>query len=85
MNIIKSDVRNRLSIKTLDIVLRIRTSGITIDDFHKDYVHKCVNFRYNKKKLQPTKAKENSTSKGSSVTAKGPNFDICMLSDYYFR
>ena len=52
MNIIKSDIRNRLSNKALNAVLRIRTSGITIDDFLKDYVRKCVKFWCNKKKHQ---------------------------------
>ena len=82
MNIIKSGVRNRLSIKALNIVLRIRKSGITIDNFHKDYVHKCVNFWYNMKKRRPTKTKENSTNKGSPLKLqKGPKFDIYELSD----
>ena len=82
MNIIKFCVRNRLSIKALNIVLRVRKSGITINIFHKDCVHKCVNFRYNKKKRPPTtKTKENSTSRESPVTAKGLKFDICELSD----
>ena len=59
MNIINSDVRNRLSNKALIALLRIRTPGITIDDFHNDHVYKCVIFWYNKKKRRQTKTKEN--------------------------
>ena len=82
MNIIKSGVNNRLSIKALNIVLRIKKSGIIIDNFHKDYIHKCVNFWYNMKKRRPTKTKENSTSQGSPVKVqKGLKFDIYELSD----
>ena len=77
MNIIKFDVRNRLSNKALNAVLCIRTSGITIDDFHNDHVYKCVNFWYNKKKRRKTKTKENAKmQRKPSEAAKRPKFDI---------
>ena len=38
---IKSDFRNHLSNKAPNTVLRMKTLGITIDDFHKDHVQMC--------------------------------------------
>lgn len=79
MNIIKSEVRNCLSNKALNALLP-RTSGI-IDDFHKDHVHKCVNFWYNKKKCRQTITKEEAASKGNPLKLQKAKFDIFELSD----
>ena len=62
-------------------MLRIRTSGITVDAFHDDHVYKCVNFWYKKKKRQQTKAKENAKMQIKPIeAAKRLKFDICKLS-----
>ena len=42
MNLVKTTVRNRLSSDSLNSSLRIRISGITLQDFHETYVKKCV-------------------------------------------
>ena len=62
-------------------MLHIRTSGITIYDFHNDYVYQCVNFWYDKIKRCQTKTKENAKmQRKPSEAEKSPTFDICMLS-----
>ena len=62
-------------------MLHIRTSGITIDNFHNDHVYKCVNFWYDKKKGRKTKTKENPRmQRNPSEAEKSPKYDICKLS-----
>ena len=60
MNIMKTTVRNRLSNDSLNSLLRIPISGITLQGFHKAYGKKCVYYWYNSKNssAEPTKKKE---------------------------
>ena len=49
MNLIKTKVRNRHSNDSLNSSLRIQINGITLQDFHKTYVKKCVHHWCNSK------------------------------------
>ena len=64
---IKSDARNDLSNKALNAVLRMRTSGITVYDFHKDNVQMFDTFGIARKRTDKPKQNQKATSKGSPV------------------
>ena len=49
MNLVKAMVRNRLSNDSLNSLLRIRISGITLQELHETYVKKYVLYWYNSK------------------------------------
>lgn len=81
MNFIKSNTRNRLNNNALNAVLRIRISGITVDEFHKDYVQRCVNFWYKRKDRRANQGKRKRyKQRKPSGAAKRPSFDISKLS-----
>ena len=82
MNIIKSDVRNRLSNKALNAVLHIRTSGITIDDFQTTISINVSTFGITRKSADNEKQKIMLNCKGSPVKLqKGQNltYASCQL------
>ena len=79
MNIIKTTVRNRLSNDSLNSLLRIPISGITLQGFHKTYGKKCVYYCYNSKNCRLNERKRKNYQKRQSKKAKGPRFRIADL------
>ena len=57
MNIVKSTTRSRLSNRSLNSILRIRISGISIRSFHDKYLQKCVDYSAKNRRLQQRKRK----------------------------
>ena len=59
MNFVKTTVPHRLSNDCFNSVLRIRFNGISMQTFHNVYVHKSIQYWYDKKNghLQPKKLK----------------------------
>ena len=59
MNLVKTNVRNRLSNDSLNSILQIRVNGISMQTFHNVYVDKCIQYWYNTKNpcLQPKNVK----------------------------
>ena len=62
MNLVKTTVRNRLLNDSLNSILRICISGISMQTFHNVYVDKCIQYWYNtknsrlqQKHVKPTK------------------------------
>ena len=49
INLMKTTVRNRLINGSLNSILRIRVSGISMQTFHNNYVDKCIQYWYNTK------------------------------------
>lgn len=47
MNLVKTNVRNRLSNDSLNSVLQIRVYGISMQNFHNVFVDKCIQNWYN--------------------------------------
>ena len=81
MNLVKTTVRNRLSNPVLNALLRIRVSGITVDEFHKNYVNRCVNSWYQKKERRLAQGKRKGYKKRTNKSTKRPHFDISELSE----
>ena len=81
MNLVKTTVRNRLSNPVLNALLRIRVSGITVEEFHKNYVDRCVNSWYQRKKRRLAQGKRKGYKKRTNKSStKRPHFDISELS-----
>ena len=47
MNLIKTLLRNRLNNASLNAILRVRINGISLQQFHDNFVNRCVNRWYN--------------------------------------
>ena len=80
MNLVKTTVRNRISNDSLNSSLRIRISGITLQDFHETYVKNCVHYWYNSKNRRLNQQKRKDYEKRQSKKAKRPHFRIADLS-----
>ena len=74
MNLIKTNVRNRLKNNALNVLLRIRISGLSMDISHKEYVHRCVNWWYQRKDRRVNQCKRKSYEKRKTTTSKRPHF-----------
>ena len=80
MNIIKSDIRNRLSSKSLNSVLAIRMSGFSVREFNSIHVNKCVDYWYNKKDQRLHKKRRKTYKKRESKIRKRQPFDFNNIS-----
>ena len=49
MNLIKTTLRNRLINDSLNSILRINISGLSLQSFHDEHLEKCVNYWFNAK------------------------------------
>ena len=68
MNLVKTNVRNRLSNDSLNLVLQIRVYGISMQNFHNVFVDRCIqnwynteNCRLQQKNVKHTKKRERKT------------------------
>ena len=57
MNLIKTTLRNRLTNESLNSLLRIRISGISLNGFHNNYLQRCVAYWFNNKNRRVTQCK----------------------------
>ena len=57
MNIVKSDLRSRLSATSLNAILRIRITGYSLWEFHENHIDKCVDFWYHLKDRRMSQGK----------------------------
>ena len=80
MNLIKTTLRNRLTNDSLNSILRIRISGISLETFHNDYLHNCVGHWFNAKSRRLTQSKRKLYKKRENKKAKRPHFEISILS-----
>ena len=81
MNLIKATLRNRLT-NDLNGLLRIRISGISLNDFHNSSLQKCVAYWFNNKNCRVTQRKRKLYKKRENQRKNQPNFSITDLSSY---
>ena len=80
MNLVKGTVRNRLRNDSLNSLLRIGISRITLQEFHETYVKKCVLYWYNFKNCRLNQRKRKDYQKRQIKKATPPRFKIADLS-----
>ena len=79
MNLVKTTVRNSYSNDSLNLLLRSHISGITLQDSHKTFVKKCVQYWYNSKNRRLNQRKRKDYQKRQSKKAKRHRFRISNL------
>ena len=77
MNIVKSNIRSRLSNDSLNSTLHIRLNGISLGKFHEEFCSKCVDYWYcsknrriNQRKRKLYQQRESGKKKKNSVLYK---------------
>ena len=80
MNLIKTTLRNRLTNESLNSLLRIRISGISLNRFHNNYLQRCVAYWFNNKNRRVTQRKRKLYQKRENQRKKLPYFSITDLS-----
>ena len=80
MIIVKSTTRSRLSNRSLNSILRIRISGISIRSFHDKYLQKCVDYWYSAKNRRLQQRKRKLYKKRENRKEKRVQFDITDFS-----
>ena len=80
MNLIKTTLRNRLTNESLNSLLRIRISGISLNGFHNNYLQRCVAYWFNNKNRRVTLRKRKLYQKRENQRKRLPNFSITDLS-----
>ena len=80
INLIKIILQNRLTNESLNSLLCIRISGISLNGFHNNYLQRCVAYWFNNKNHRVTQRKQKLYKKRENQTKKFPNFSITDLS-----
>ena len=80
MNFIETTLRNRLTNESLNWLLRIRISGISLNGFHNNYLQRCVAYWFNNKNCCVTQCKWKLYKKRENQRKRLPNFSITDLS-----
>ena len=80
MNLIKTTLRNRLTNDSLNSILLINISGLSLQSFHDEHLEKCVNYWFNAKKRRLSQRKRKLYKKRESEKTKRPNFNISDIS-----
>ena len=80
MNLIKTTLRNRLTNESLNSLLRIRISGISLNGFHNNYLQRCVAYWFNNKNRRVTQRKRKLHKKRENQRKRLPNFSITDFS-----
>ena len=76
MNLIKITTRNRLTNDSLNSILRIRISGISLQNFHEEHIEKCIIYWFNAKNRRESQRKRSLYKKRETKNAKRPYFNI---------
>ena len=76
MNLIKTTIRNRLTNESLNSLLCIWISGISLNGFHNNYFQGCVAYWFNKKNRCVTQHKQKLYKKNKNKKKRLPNFSI---------
>ena len=80
MNLIKTTLRNRLANDSLNSILRINISGLSLQRFHDEHLEKCVNYWFNAKHRRLSQHKRKLYKKCESEKTKRPHFNISDIS-----
>ena len=78
MNLIKTTLRNRSTNDSLNSILRINISGLSLQSFHDEHLEKCVNYWFNAKNRRLSQRKL--YKKRESKKTKQPHFNISDIS-----
>ena len=57
MDLIKTTLRNRSTKDSLNSILRINISGLSLQSFHDEHLEKCVNYWFNAKNRRLSQCK----------------------------
>ena len=79
MNLIKTTLQNRLTNESLNSLLRIRISGISLNGFHNNYLQRCAAYWFNNKNHCITQRKRKLYNKRENQRRRLPNFSITDL------
>ena len=82
MNLIKTTLRNRLINDSLNSILRIDISGLSLQSFHDEHLEKCVNYWFNAKNRRLSQRKCKLYKKRESKKTKQPHFNISGISEF---
>ena len=66
MNLVKTNIQNRLSNDSLNSILQIRLNGISMQTFHNVQFNKCVHYWYDTKNRR-LQQKQNKTTQNKNV------------------
>ena len=80
MNLIKTTLCNCLTNDSLNSILRINISGLSLQSFHDEHLEKFVNYWFNAKNCHLTQHKHNLYKKCESKKTKQPHFNILDIS-----
>ena len=75
MNLIKTTLQNRLTNSSLNSILRINTSGLSLQSFQDEHLEKCVNYWFKAKNRRLSQCKRKLYKKRESKKTK-PHFSI---------
>ena len=78
MNLIKTTLCNCLTNDSLNSILRINISGLSLQSFHDEHLEKCVNYWFNAKNRRLSQRKL--YKKRESKKTKQPHFNISDIS-----
>ena len=79
MNLIKT-IRSRLTNDSLNSVLCINISGLSLQRFHDEHLQKCLNYWFNAKNRRLSQRKHKLYKKRESKKTKRPHFNISDIS-----
>ena len=81
MNLIKTNICNRLTNDSLNSILSINISGLPLQSFHDEQLEKCVNYWFNAKNCCLSQQKCKLYKKRKSKKTKQPHFNISDISE----
>ena len=79
MNIVKSNMQNRLTNSALNTLLRIKFSKLPVDSLQKNDVSRCVEYWFKKKDQRMVQGKRKRYQCRKSKISKRPNFDFSTM------
>ena len=82
MNLIKTTLCNCLTNDSLNSILRINISGLSLQSFHDEHLEKCVNYWFNAKNCRLSQRKCKLYKKRESKKTKQPHFNISGISEF---
>ena len=80
MNLIKTTLHNPLTNDSLNSILCINISGLSLQSFHDEHLEKCVNYWFNAKNHHLRQCKCKLHIKSESKKTKQPHFNISDIS-----
>ena len=80
MNIVKSDIKSRLSNRSLNSILSIRMKNLPLTEFTKTHMNACADFWYRTKNRRINQRKRKGCKKCDSCKKKRIPFNVLDIS-----